>query len=143
MRSENNLLGVSDHQAMRLLTAFTSLTLGAQDVQRRPPLIFPDGTVVYWGQGGTGAPEKGLLDYCNPAFGTDIVVPAFLCDYGNGNVIPRGTIGDCSITTILELQNCDSIATAIETCRANGIKVLLFLGDAASSASHRRPRRRR
>ena len=49
--------------------------------------------VVYWGQNGGGTIENNdLAAYCTSSSGIDIIVLAFLYEYGNGNNIPSGTI---------------------------------------------------
>ena len=49
--------------------------------------------VVYWGQNGGGTIESNdLATYCTSSSGIDIIVLAFLYEYGNGNNIPSGTI---------------------------------------------------
>ena len=89
--------------------------------------------VVYWGQHGGGVPENELAAFCTREAGIDIIVLAFLFKYGNGNVIPSGSFGySC---TIGEGQQCDSLAKAIETCKSNGIKVIVSLGGNAGDYS--------
>jgi chitinase len=93
--------------------------------------------VVYWGQNGGGVVENNdLSTYCTQAAGIDIIVLAFLYQYGNGNKMPSGTIGQsCFISTSGEGQNCDALAAAIDTCKSNGVKVVLSLGGASGSYS--------
>ncbi|EFY91910.1 class III chitinase ChiA2 [Metarhizium acridum CQMa 102] len=93
--------------------------------------------VVYWGQNGGGVVENNdLATYCTKEAGIDIVVLAFLYQYGNGNKIASGTIGQsCSISPSGEGQNCDALAKAIDTCKANGVKVVLSLGGASGAYS--------
>lgn len=89
--------------------------------------------VVYWGQDNNVQP---LSNYCTSSSGIDIIVLAFLYEYGNGQTIASGTIGDqCYISSAGVPQNCDSLATDIETCKSNGIKVILSLGGAAGAYS--------
>ena len=92
---------------------------------------------VYWGQNGGGTIENNdLSTYCTPASGIDIIILAFLFDYGNGISIASGTIGQsCTISTSGEGQNCDALASAIDTCKSNGIKIILSLGGAAGAYS--------
>ena len=94
-------------------------------------------TVVYWGQNGGGTIENNdLSTYCTSASGIDIIVLAFLYEFGNGNEIPSGTIGQsCYISTSGEGQNCANVETSIATCQAAGIKVILSLGGASGSYS--------
>ncbi|KAI1214550.1 glycoside hydrolase family 18 protein [Annulohypoxylon truncatum] len=94
-------------------------------------------TVVYWGQNGGGTIENNdLSTYCSSTSGIDIIVLAFLYQWGNGADIPSGTIGQsCFISTAGEGQNCDALASAITTCQSAGIKVLLSLGGATASYS--------
>lgn len=50
--------------------------------------------VVYWGQNGGGTIENNdLAAYCQPNSGIDVLVLAFLYQFGNGGNIPSGTIG--------------------------------------------------
>jgi chitinase len=93
--------------------------------------------VVYWGQNGGGTVENNdLSSYCTSGSGIDILVLAFLYEFGNGNEIASGTIGQsCFITSAGVGQNCDALASAIQTCKNNGIKIILSLGGASSSWS--------
>lgn len=93
--------------------------------------------VVYWGQNGGGTIEDNDLSvYCNSTAGIDIIVLAFLYSWGSGSDIPSGTIGQsCFISNSGEGQNCDSVASAITTCQAAGVKVILSLGGATASYS--------
>lgn len=93
--------------------------------------------VVYWGQNGGGVVENNdLSTYCTKESGIDIVVLSFLYQYGNGNKIPSGTIGQsCFIATSGEGQQCDDLAKAIDTCKSNGVKVVLSLGGASGAYS--------
>lgn len=92
---------------------------------------------MYWGQNGGGAVENNdLAHYCMSDSGVDIIILSFLYEYGNGNLIPSGTIGQsCSISTYGEPLNCDQLASAIETCQSHGIKVILSLGGANDAYS--------
>ncbi|KAI1318079.1 glycoside hydrolase family 18 protein [Xylariaceae sp. FL0255] len=91
-------------------------------------------TVVYWGQNGGGTVENNdLSSYCASDSGIDVLVLAFLYEFGNGNDIPTGTIGQsCSITQG-SAQNCDALSAAITTCQAAGVKIILSLGGASGS----------
>ncbi|KAJ5100454.1 chitinase 2 [Penicillium angulare] len=93
--------------------------------------------VVYWGQNGGGTIENNdLSTYCSSTAGVDIVVLAFLYEYGNGNEIASGIIGQsCSISTSGEGSQCDDLAAAITTCQNNGVKVILSLGGAVGAYS--------
>ncbi|KAK5994181.1 Endochitinase 2 [Cladobotryum mycophilum] len=93
--------------------------------------------VVYWGQNGGGTVENNDLSaYCTSTSGIDIIVLAFLYQYGNGGNIPSGTIGQsCYISTAGQGQNCENLNAAISTCQANGVKIILSLGGATSSYS--------
>ena len=93
--------------------------------------------VVYWGQNGGGTIENNDLSaYCNSTSGIDILVLAFLYEYGNGNNIASGTIGQsCYISPAGEPEECDALASAISTCQAAGIKIILSLGGAAGAYS--------
>lgn len=93
--------------------------------------------VVYWGQNGGGTVENNdLSTYCTSTAGIDIIVLAFLYQYGNGNEIASGIIGQsCSISTSGEPSQCDDLAAAISKCQANGVKVILSLGGAVGAYS--------
>lgn len=93
--------------------------------------------VVYWGQNGGGTIENNDLSaYCSSTAGIDILVLAFLYEYGNGNEIASGGIGQsCSIATSGEGSQCDALASAISTCQSKGIKVILSLGGAVGAYS--------
>lgn len=93
--------------------------------------------VVYWGQnGGNTVENNDLSAYCTSNAGIDVIVLAFLYEYGNGITIPSGTIGQsCSISTSGEGQQCDELASAIRTCQSSGVKVLLSLGGATGAYS--------
>lgn len=93
--------------------------------------------VVYWGQNGGGTVENNdLSTYCTSTSGIDIIVLAFLYEFGNGDNIPSGTIGQsCFISTSGEGQDCTNIQDSIPICQAAGIKVILSLGGASGSYS--------
>ena len=88
--------------------------------------------VVYWGQnGGNTIENNDLASYCTSQSGIDIIVLAFLYQYGNGQTIPAGGIGQsCSISTSGEGQNCEALGRAIKTCQNRGVKIILSLGGA-------------
>jgi chitinase len=92
---------------------------------------------VYWGQnGGTATENNDLSTYCKPDSGIDIVILAFLSEWGNGNSVASGTIGQsCSISSSGDAQGCDDLASAIDTCKSNGVKVILSLGGASGAYS--------
>lgn len=88
--------------------------------------------VVYWGQGR----ERDLTSYCEASAGVDIVVLAFIYQWGRGQEIPSGIIGpSCYISPSGEGQNCGTLAASIKQCQANGVKVILSLGGAVGSYS--------
>ncbi|KAK3187093.1 Chitinase 2 [Lecanicillium sp. MT-2017a] len=93
--------------------------------------------VVYWGQNGGGTIENNdLAAYCTSSAGIDVLVLAFLYQYGNGGNIPSGTIGQsCYISTAGQGQNCEALTSAIKTCKDAGVKIILSLGGATSSYS--------
>ncbi|KAH8690721.1 putative chitinase [Talaromyces proteolyticus] len=93
-------------------------------------------SVVYWGQNGGGTIENNdLAAYCNGTSGIDVLVLGFLYQYGNGNTVPGGGIGQSCTIESGKGQNCDSLAAAIPKCQAKGIKVILSLGGAAGGYS--------
>lgn len=93
--------------------------------------------VVYWGQNGGGTIENNdLSHYCTSTSGIDVLVLSFLYEYGNGNNVASGTIGQsCYISPQGAPQQCDDLAKAIGTCKQNGVKVLLSLGGASGAYS--------
>ncbi|CEJ81540.1 hypothetical protein VHEMI01660 [[Torrubiella] hemipterigena] len=93
--------------------------------------------VVYWGQNGGGTIENNDLgSYCEPNSGIDVIVLAFLYQFGNGGNIPSGTIGQsCYISTSGQGQNCDNVVASIAKCKAAGVKIILSIGGATSSYS--------
>ncbi|KAI1818376.1 putative endochitinase CHI2 [Poronia punctata] len=93
--------------------------------------------VVYWGQNGGGTIENNDLSaYCTPEAGIDIIVLAFLYQFGNGNTIASGTIGQsCWIGNTGQSQNCEALASAIARCQSNGVTIILSLGGAVGSYS--------
>ncbi|GAM86979.1 hypothetical protein ANO11243_050000 [Dothideomycetidae sp. 11243] len=123
------------------LASLTSIALMAIAALAAPTTISRRATgglnVVYWGQnGGSTVENNDLASYCSSTAGIDIVVLAFLYEYGNGNTVPSGTIGQsCSISTGGVAQNCDALASAITTCQSQGVKVVLSLGGAAGAYS--------
>ncbi|KAJ5150870.1 Endochitinase 2 [Penicillium canariense] len=89
--------------------------------------------VVYWGQDNN---VQDLSKYCTSSSGIDIIVLSFLYEFGNGQTIASGTIGNqCYLSTAGVPQNCDGLAANIETCKSNGIKVILSLGGASGAYS--------
>lgn len=125
-----------------LTTVLAGLGLMATAANAAPYSLSPRQTasgenVVYWGQNGGGTIENNDLSaYCTPNSGIDVLVLAFLYSYGNGNNIPSGTIGQsCFITHSGEGQQCEALASAIATCQAAGVKIILSLGGAVGSYS--------
>ena len=132
---------------MRFPTVLTGLGLMASAASAVPHTLSTRQApgaqnVVYWGQNGGGTIENNdLSSYCTSTSGIDIIVLAFLYEFGNGNDIPSGTIGQsCFITSAGEGQNCQAVASSITTCQSMGIKVILSLGGAAGSYSLQRLR---
>ncbi|KAI0193793.1 putative endochitinase CHI2 [Astrocystis sublimbata] len=93
--------------------------------------------VVYWGQNGGGTIENNDLSaYCTADAGIDILVLSFLYQWGNGNTIPSGTIGQsCFIANTGEGQNCDDLSAAMKKCQDNGVTLILSLGGASGAYS--------
>ncbi|EED15914.1 chitinase 3 precursor, putative [Talaromyces stipitatus ATCC 10500] len=94
--------------------------------------------VVYWGQNGGGIIENpDLAAYCTGSEGIDIIVLAFLYQFGNGVTVPGGSFGQtCSVlATSGTSQSCDAVASAITTCQNKGINVFLSLGGGAGGYS--------
>ncbi|KAI0392133.1 putative endochitinase CHI2 [Xylariaceae sp. FL0594] len=94
-------------------------------------------SVIYWGQNGGGTIENNdLSTYCTPDSGIDIIILAFLYQFGNGNTIPSGTIGQsCSINNAGHADNCEALGAAISKCQSNGVTILLSLGGAVGAYS--------
>jgi chitinase len=127
-------------RAISWISIYTALAspnlMAASAVTLSSRQAFATQNVLYWGQNGGGVIENNdLSTYCTSASGIDIVVLAFLYEYGNGSNIASGTIGQsCYISPSGEGQQCDELAAAIDTCKSNGIKVILSLGGASSGA---------
>ncbi|KAJ5211785.1 class III chitinase ChiA2 [Penicillium cinerascens] len=128
---------------MHFATLFTGLSLMTTVVSAVPhrlkasPRSSGAQNVVYWGQNGGGTVENNdLSTYCTSTAGIDVIVLAFLYEYGNGDEIASGIIGEsCYISPAGEPQQCDALAAAITTCQANGIKVIISLGGAVGAYS--------
>uniref|UniRef100_A0A0P0CGE8 chitinase n=1 Tax=Hypocrella siamensis TaxID=696354 RepID=A0A0P0CGE8_9HYPO len=92
---------------------------------------------VYWGQHGGGLPEKRLADYCKPDQGIDILLLAFLYQWGNGNTVPGGSIGNhCVIEAKTgKPSECNDLAKDIQTCQKAGVKIFLSIGGAVGAYS--------
>jgi chitinase len=124
---------------MHFLTLFTGLHLVASAACAGLPALSSrqapstSQNVVYWGQ---DSENNDLSTYCTSSSGIDILVLAFLYEYGNGINIPSGVIGNsCYISTTGAGQQCDALASEIATCQAAGVKIILSLGGAAGSYS--------
>ena len=117
--------------ALGLLATFSS----AMPLERRQNANGE--VVVYWGQNGGGTLENtDLSAYCTSAAGVDIVVLAFLYNFGSGEDIANGIIGQtCYIAESGEGQQCDDLASQITTCQGAGVKVILSLGGAVGDYS--------
>ncbi|KAH8899918.1 putative endochitinase CHI2 [Thozetella sp. PMI_491] len=120
------------------LLTYTSALLGAVSAAPKPIARRQAAgaqNVVYWGQNGGGTIENNdLSTYCQPNSGIDVIVLAFLYSYGNGQLIPSGTVGQsCFIAQSGQGQNCEALSAAIATCKANGVKIILSLGGAVGS----------
>jgi len=115
-----------------LVTAASAAPVVSRSGDASTPL-----NVVYWGQnGGNTVENDDLSTYCQSDSGVDVVVLSFLNAWGNGQNIASGTIGQsCSISSSGEGQGCDSLAKSIDTCKSNGVKVLLSLGGAVGAYS--------
>ncbi|KAF2716428.1 glycoside hydrolase family 18 protein [Polychaeton citri CBS 116435] len=80
--------------------------------------------VIYWGANDS---EGSLADYCDGQ-GNDIIVLAFLSDYGNG-AAPNGYVHDCLINTDgTGSDECAAVGNDIKTCRSMGKKIIISLG---------------
>ena len=83
--------------------------------------------VLYWGQNNL---EQSLGTYCQSGQGVDIIVLAFIYQYGNGQT-PYGNFGNDCVTS----QECTSLEQDVATCQAAGKKVIISLGGAVGSYS--------
>lgn len=94
-------------------------------------------TAVYWGQNGPDSAENtDLASYCTATSGVDILILAFLYEFGNGQNIPAGVIGEeCSISTTGAGSLCDDVATSITACQDAGVTVLISLGGSSGAYS--------
>ncbi|XP_044503845.1 hevamine-A-like [Mangifera indica] len=85
------------------------------------------GIAVYWGQNGN---EGTLRETC--ATGNyDSVILAFLATFGNGQTPMINLAGHCDPYS----NGCTGLSSDIESCQAEGVKVILSLGGAAGSYS--------
>ena len=121
------------------LTGLAGLAAAAPSVSltRRAAAASGPLNVVYWGQNGGGTIENNdLSTYCTSSSGIDVIVLAFLYQFGQNGDIASGTIGQsCFISSSGEGQNCDALISAIGTCKSAGVKIILSLGGASSSYS--------
>ncbi|KAK9324413.1 glycoside hydrolase superfamily [Lipomyces orientalis] len=92
-----------------------------------------DNVVVYWGQSSAGSQQR-LSDYCQ-SDSVDIVVLSFLMTFYAADGLPEVNFANACSDTFpgTTLLKCDQIAEDIQTCQAEGKKVLLSLGGAAGS----------
>lgn len=85
------------------------------------------GIAIYWGQNGN---EGTLRETC--ATGNyDYVILAFLATFGNGQTPMINLAGHCDPYS----NGCTGLSSDIESCQAEGVKVILSLGGAAGSYS--------
>ena len=122
------------------------LLITASTASALPQVLSPRGAApsgplnaVYWGQNG-GQPvdyeQDDLTSYCADNSGMDIIILSFLYRYGNGDMIPSGSIGQaCSIDSNGNGVGCDALASGIKVCQANNVKVLMSVGGAAGGNS--------
>jgi chitinase len=85
--------------------------------------------VVYWGQDDS---ERSLGSYCASGEGIDVIVLAFLSTFGNGNT-PSGSFGnECNVDSSGN-GSCNTLKADIDTCKGNGIKILISAGGAGAN----------
>ncbi|KOS17008.1 Endochitinase [Escovopsis weberi] len=91
--------------------------------------------VVYWGQNGGGTIENNDLSaYCTATSGIDVLVLAFLYQFGSNGNVASGIIGQsCFISNSGQPQQCDALTQAITKCQNNGVKIVLSLGGATGA----------
>ena len=123
------------YAVVHFILGFVGMTVSA-NIHIYSPRVSKGQNAVYWGQNGGGIVENNdLAAYCTSSSGIDIVILAFLYQFGNSH-IASGTIGQsCYISLQGEPQNCDDLASAIATCRSNGVKIVLSLGGANGAYS--------
>ncbi|RCV26514.1 hypothetical protein SETIT_5G251600v2 [Setaria italica] len=76
---------------------------------------------VYWGQNGG---EGSLADACNSGNYAYVII-AFLSTFGNGQTPVLNLAGHCDPSSP---GSCTFLSSEIQTCKSQGIKVLLSLG---------------
>ncbi|OWB73040.1 hypothetical protein B5S31_g2772 [[Candida] boidinii] len=104
---------------------FSSLTT-AFDINSK------ENVVVYWGQNSAGSQQR-LSYYCE-SDSVDVVVLSFMSAFSNADTLPTLNFANACETTFSDgLLQCDTIAADIQTCQANGKKVLLSLGGASGA----------
>lgn len=81
--------------------------------------------VAYWGQT-TGAAD--LAPYCASDSGIDTIALSFVYVFGEGSL--KGNFGSTCSFDDTSAPSCDKLASAVETCKKNGKKVLVSLGGA-------------
>ncbi|CAF9926976.1 MAG: Chitinase 2 [Gomphillus americanus] len=126
---------------MHLISALGGLSLASVALalphSRNSRVNANNQVVVYWGQNGGGTIENNdLSTYCTSSSGIDVIVLAFLYEYGQSGTIASGTIGQsCYISTSGEGQQCDALASAIQTCQSAGVEIIMSLGGASGAYS--------
>ncbi|KAG2725412.1 hypothetical protein I3760_01G064800 [Carya illinoinensis] len=85
------------------------------------------GIAIYWGQNGN---EGTLVETCATR-NYDYVNIAFLATFGNGQTPVINLAGHCDPSN----NGCTSISSAVKSCQAKGIKVILSIGGGAGSYS--------
>ncbi|GME72471.1 unnamed protein product [[Candida] boidinii] len=104
---------------------FSSLTT-AFDINSK------ENVVVYWGQNSAGSQQR-LSHYCE-SDSVDVVILSFMSAFSNADTLPTLNFANACETTFSDgLLQCDTIAADIQTCQANGKKVLLSLGGASGA----------
>lgn len=96
-----------------------------------PPDATKPQTVLYWGQNSEKVIENSdLTAYCQKDSGVDIILLAFLSQYGKGTLIGGGSFDrSCGVEAGTgKATGCEALTKQIKTCQDAGIKVFLSVG---------------
>ncbi|CAK1367887.1 unnamed protein product [Cercospora beticola] len=82
--------------------------------------------VAYWGNGGYTEADGNLADWCKDKEHIDILVLAFLTNFGHGQY-PNGNLGYCQINPDGTSSGCEQLEQDIGTCQQLGKKVFISM----------------